>query len=57
LQLKAFCDSHHSRGVKALLRQMRVNGVKIFMIEAKSKEYSKNLEACLPQMGAECIAT
>jgi hypothetical protein len=54
--LKAFCDRYHSRGVKVLLGQLRVNGVQIFMIEAKSKEYSKNLVTCLPQMGAECIA-
>jgi len=54
--LKEFCDRRKSQGIRVFFRNIMLNDVQIFFIEAKSKDYSRCLIACLPQMGAECIA-
>ncbi|KIM42086.1 hypothetical protein M413DRAFT_26904 [Hebeloma cylindrosporum] len=57
--LKDLCDTHKSNGVKELLEQLKVHNIRIFLIKAKSKDYSspRALITCLPQVGVECIAT
>jgi hypothetical protein len=57
LALKRFCDYHQSRGVQELLRNVQLKKLRVFMVEAKSKKYSRSLKTRIPQMAGECIAT